>query len=82
MSKMAINIFVTKVLPLYPEVIRKEIQVYAQCPGYVATDMTEFKGFLTAEKGAMTTVYLTELPFQVHPDLQGRFFERGKVSEL
>lgn len=44
--------------------------------------MTDHKGFLSLEKGALTTVYLAELPFEVNPDLQGKFFEKCKVSSL
>jgi hypothetical protein len=63
MSKMAINVYMTRILPLRQDIIDKEIQVYGQCPGYVSTDMTENKGFLPVEKGALTTVFLAELPF-------------------
>lgn len=82
MSKMAINIYTTRLLPQHPLVLWKELQVYGQCPGYVATDMTDFKGFLSVEQGASTTVYLAELPFQIDPAFQGRFFERCKPSSL
>lgn len=40
MSKMAINIYATQLLPKHPLAGSKEIQSYGQCPGYVATDMT------------------------------------------
>jgi NAD(P)-dependent dehydrogenase (short-subunit alcohol dehydrogenase family) len=67
MSKLGINIYATKILPKLDSIIRKQIQVYCQCPGYVSTDMTDHKGFLPVEKGALTTVYLAELPFEVNP---------------
>jgi hypothetical protein len=44
------------------------------CPGYVDTDMTSHKGHLTIQQGALTPVFLAELPFEVNPNYQGKFF--------
>jgi hypothetical protein len=52
------------------------------CPGYVDTDMTSHKGHLTIQQGALTPVYLAELPFEVNPDYQGKFFEKSSLSSL
>jgi carbonyl reductase 1 len=40
------------------ELEAKNVIVNACCPGYVATDMTHHKGYLTVEQGADTPVYL------------------------
>uniref|UniRef100_A0A914Y3Z5 Carbonyl reductase n=1 Tax=Panagrolaimus superbus TaxID=310955 RepID=A0A914Y3Z5_9BILA len=44
------------------ELEAKGVTVNACCPGYVATDMTQHKGYLTVEKGADTPVYLATDP--------------------
>ncbi|KAL5011368.1 hypothetical protein ScPMuIL_009919 [Solemya velum] len=41
---------------------RKDLVVNACCPGYVATDMSSFKGHKTIDEGADTPVYLALLP--------------------
>ena len=81
MSKVGIN-FYAKVLANYNEVKERKIQVYALCPGFVDTDMTNHKGPLTIQQGAETPVYVTELPFEVNPEWQGKFFEKCALSSL
>ena len=81
MSKVGINTF-ARVFANYEKVKANKIQVYAMCPGYVDTDMTSHKGILTIQQGALTPVYLAELPFEVNPDLQGKFFEKSALSSL
>ena len=82
MSKLGVNIYTMRILSQRQDVKDKHIQVYAQCPGYVNTDMSSHKGPLTIEEGARTTVFLVELPFEVNPDFQGQFFERSALSSL
>ena len=41
---------------------REDIVVNACCPGYVATDMSSYKGHKTVQQGADTPVYLAMLP--------------------
>lgn len=82
MSKLGINIYTMRVLANRQDIKNKHIQVYAQCPGYVSTDMTSHKGALTIEEGAKTTVFLAELPFEVKNEYQGQFFERSALSSL
>ena len=62
--------------------MNKKIQAYSCCPGYVATDMTNHQGHYTIQEGALTPVFLVELPFEVNPDYQGKFFEKSAVSDL
>lgn len=80
-SKVGINHY-AKVLANFESIKSKNVQVYAMCPGYVNTDMTSHKGHLTIQEGALTAVYLAELPFKVDPELQGKFFERSALSSL
>lgn len=64
-SKLCINLY-CKILSQQEEVLKRGIQVYVCCPGYVATDMTSHKGFLTVDQGIKTPVYLIELPFEIN----------------
>lgn len=54
--------------------------MYSCCPGYVATDMTDHKGYLTVDEGIKTPIYLIELPFKINKELQGQFFLKQKVN--
>jgi len=47
---------------LQKDATRSDIIVNACCPGYVATDMSSFKGHLTIDQGAITPVYLALIP--------------------
>jgi NAD(P)-dependent dehydrogenase (short-subunit alcohol dehydrogenase family) len=49
------------------DVVERRIQAYAMCPGWVNTDMTSYKAELTIQQGALTPVFLAELPFEVNP---------------
>lgn len=80
-SKVGINHF-ARVLSNEKEIVNRKIQVYAMCPGYVDTDMTSHKGILTIQQGALTPVFLAELPFEVDPKYQGQFFEKSALSSL
>lgn len=57
---------------------RDDIVVNACCPGYVATDMSSFKGHLTIEQGAITPVYLATLPPNVK-EPRGKFVAEKEV---
>jgi hypothetical protein len=82
MSKLAENIWSTRILPKMPMVMQKQIQVYCLDPGNVATEMNNFKGELSIEEGIKTPAYLIELPPVVDPKLQGQYFEKCKVSTI
>ncbi len=72
-SKLAINVY-HSILARNEAVLKKSIQIYVCCPGYVKTDMTSHKGVLSLEEGILTPVYLIELPFEVNQEWQGGFF--------
>ncbi len=74
-SKLAINLY-CNILGHQEEVLKRGIQVYSCCPGYVATDMTSHKGTLSVDDGIKTPVHLIELPFEVNKELQGGFFQK------
>lgn len=38
--------------------------------------------YLSLEEGAITPSYLIELPFEVNPEFQGKFFSDKKVTSL
>jgi carbonyl reductase 1 len=58
MSKLGINVYTMRILAQRQDIKDKHIQVYAQYPGYVNTDMSDHKGTLTIEEGAQITVFL------------------------
>jgi NAD(P)-dependent dehydrogenase (short-subunit alcohol dehydrogenase family) len=64
-SKMGINTF-ARVMCREEDVVNRNIQVYSLCPGYVNTDMTSHKGVLTIQQGALTPIFLIDLPFEVN----------------
>ncbi|CAD8157178.1 unnamed protein product [Paramecium octaurelia] len=80
-SKLLINTYV-KTLAQNAEVKNKSVQVYTCCPGWVKTDMAGDEAELTIDQGALTPVYLVELPHEVNPEYQGKFFYLKKVEEL
>jgi len=52
MSKLAINVYTMNILAKRQDIKDKHIQVYAQCPGYVKTDLNDNKGYLSIDQGA------------------------------
>ena len=80
-SKLLINNY-ARALSNFSEVKLKNLQVYACCPGHVKTDMAGDKAPLTIQEGALTPVYVVELPFEVNEKLQGRFFSKKEVTEI
>jgi NAD(P)-dependent dehydrogenase (short-subunit alcohol dehydrogenase family) len=65
-SKIGINQY-ARVFAKEKNVVERKIQAYAMCPGWVNTDMTSYKAELTIQQGALTPVFLAELPFEVNP---------------
>lgn len=47
---------------LFDQTPERNILVSAVCPGYVATDLNNYSGYLTTEQGAETPIYLSLLP--------------------
>jgi hypothetical protein len=58
---------------------KKEINVFSCCPGYVATDMNNYRGNKTLEEGADTPVWLA-----LHSPQggSGKFWYERKVIEF
>jgi len=81
MSKLLINLY-TSYLAKQPQILERNIQVYALCPGWCRTDMAGPRAPLSAEQGAETPSYLVNLPWRIHPDLQGKFFCDKKITSL
>ena len=57
---------------------RSNIKISSVCPGYCKTDMTSNQGFYTAEQGADTPVFLTQLDKRV---AGGQFWSNRKVND-
>ncbi|GFR67722.1 carbonyl reductase [NADPH] 1 [Elysia marginata] len=57
-----------------------DIVVNACCPGYVSTDMSNYKGSLTIDEGAETPTYLAMLPPNVK-EPRGRFVKKKEISD-
>ena len=79
MSKLGINTW-TSTLTNHSEVLKKGLQAYVCCPGFVKTDMTNNRGVLSVEKGIKTPMFLVNLPFEVNKEFQGQFFQAGRLS--
>lgn len=62
MSKIGINLLTKAQQNLFDQDPREDIIVSSATPGYVATDMTNYKGHLTPEQGAETPLHLALLP--------------------
>ena len=56
----------------------RRIIVNSCCPGYVNTDMTSGKGFLSVDEGASTPLMLCELPNDFP---SGKFYADGKLYD-
>jgi len=80
-SKLLINNY-ARPLSQYQEVKEKKLQVYTCCPGWVKTDLGTNSAPLTIQEGALTPVYLVELPFEVNEKLQGKFFHNKEIASL
>lgn len=59
---------------------KDNVLINACCPGFVATDMSSFKGNKTPEQGAVTPVYLATLPHDAA--VTGKFFVNQKVAPV
>jgi len=57
----------------------EDIVVNSCCPGYVNTDLTNGKGTLTIDQGAVTPVYCALLPANCS-DPRGKFLQNKKVT--
>ena len=80
-SKLGIIVY-HHILGRNPEVLKRNIQVYVCCPGYVKTGLPTQKGALSVVEGVFTPVYLIELPFVPNKELQGQFFYLEKPINL
>jgi len=80
-SKMFINKYASLV-GFRNAVYDRNIQVYSCCPGWVRTDMGGPKAHRSIEEGVVCPVYLVQLEHKINKDLQGKFFEDCKVSDI
>lgn len=64
MSKVFINCWL-KFWAQTDEVLKRGIQVYSLCPGYVKTDINNNRGYRTLAEGAKTPLYLIDLPYKL-----------------
>ena len=81
MSKLCINTF-AKILGRDEDIIKKDIQVYVCCPGWVRTDMTGPKASRSIQEGALCPVALFDFPWKIDQKLQGQFFYDGQITPL
>ena len=79
-SKLFVNVYASRLGQSEP-VISKDIQVYACCPGATKTDMNP-TAKAPVQQALLTPFYLLDLPYHIHPDLQGRFFVNSKLSSF
>lgn len=70
------------------EVLERGTQIYAWCPGFCHTNMNQIdvdKGIKpdkTSDEGALTGVYLVDLPFELNKEYQGRFWSDKEIRVL
>lgn len=74
MSKVFLNCY-TRVLA--KELAPRNIRVNALCPGYIATDMTQYRGTGTIEEGAKVPFTLARYT----GDISGSFWKDSGVVE-
>lgn len=60
---------------------REDVLINCCCPGYVGTDMSNHKGPLTIDEGAITPVYLALLPQGV-AEPQGKYYQEKKLVDF
>ena len=80
-SKMLINTY-ARILGKKKEILDRNIQVYACCPGWVRTDMAGPNALLSVEEGIITPMYLIELEDKIKDEIQGKFFYECKLKEF
>jgi len=77
-SKAILNAYVKRFLPAK---LKETQQFYSIHPGWVKTDMGGQEAPKSLEEGADTVVYLTNLPFKVDAELNGKFITERKVVD-
>ena len=80
-SKLCLNIY-TRILARNPDILKRNIQVYSCCPGWVRTDMAGPQAPRTIQEGAVCPCDLVYLPWHINPELQGKFFYDSKVTPI
>lgn len=80
-SKLCLNIYL-RTLGRNPEVVKKGIQVYSCCPGWVRTDMAGPKATRSIEEGAVCPCDLVYFPWKINPEWQGNFFYDSVLTSL
>ena len=80
MSKVGLTVLTRLQQKQFDKDPREDIVVSALCPGYVNTDMTSHKGFLTPEQGAETPIFLALLPENFNGP-KGDFWAEKKVFD-
>ncbi len=78
-SKALLNAYVKNFLPTK---LKATQQAYAIHPGWVKSDLGGLEAPGTLEEGADTIVYLTNLPFTIHPELNARLIADRKVIDF
>eukprot|EP01017_Pseudomicrothorax_dubius_P010116 TRINITY_DN13575_c0_g2_i2.p1 TRINITY_DN13575_c0_g2~~TRINITY_DN13575_c0_g2_i2.p1 ORF type:complete len:280 (-),score=27.40 TRINITY_DN13575_c0_g2_i2:24-863(-) len=81
LSKLLLSLWVRAYVKK-PEITTRNIQIYACCPGWVRTDMGGPHAHKSIEEGTVCPLYLVDLPHEINPELQGKFFLESKVTSL
>jgi len=71
---------VTLMTPIQQQQFTGDIVINACCPGYVATDMSSYKGTKTIDEGADTPLYLALLP--PNTDIRGEYVSERRVQKI
>jgi NAD(P)-dependent dehydrogenase (short-subunit alcohol dehydrogenase family) len=77
-SKAFLNTYVGR---FFPSKLNGKQQCYAVSPGWVKTDLGGAAAPKTVEEGVDTIVFLTNLPFTIDPELNGKLVDERKATE-
>jgi len=81
MSKVCANVY-SRILARDEDIVSRNIQVYACCPGWVRTDMAGDKATRSIQEGALCPVATFDFPWTIDQTKQGKFFYDGIVTPL
>jgi len=76
-----LNIY-NRILARDEDIVKRNIQVYACCPGWVRTDMAGDKAPRSIQEGALCPVALFDFPWKIDESKQGLFFYDGVVAKI
>eukprot|EP00831_Metopus_contortus_P070942 TRINITY_DN64895_c0_g1_i3.p1 TRINITY_DN64895_c0_g1~~TRINITY_DN64895_c0_g1_i3.p1 ORF type:complete len:306 (+),score=49.79 TRINITY_DN64895_c0_g1_i3:146-1063(+) len=81
MSKLHMNIYI-RWFANTETILKRGIQVYSCCPGWVRTDMAGPKATRSIQEGSICPSDLVCFPYKIDPEKQGKFFYDSVVTPI